>query len=237
MEDTQLVTLLVLGALGGMVGLIVGLAIGQAFGAAGKVFGFGLALAGTAASALYLAPMVTPTVEDVLGDMLAPDPAEEIEAGMRSNPLIDAYFTRYPDETAAHISRLQAVLAQNGGSAVDREIARLGRQVELQTYGRAVPLAPDDSVLAVFDRLRQMLALNRTDPDFCRAYGMRPDMEAAAAIYLQDGRPRRSHSQSATICCGRSEPRCAQPARKMNNGIGINAGRAPMKNISARARF
>lgn len=182
LENPELITQIVLGVLGGALGLMIGLIVGQPMGAAGKLIGLIVGAAAAAASVVFLTSHVLPYSQSLLDSLSAPDERMVLEARLREEPLIDAHLTRYPEAAGGYVTRLQEVRETGGDSAVNREVLILLRQFELQAYSQSIPRAFDERVRAVFESLRNMISQNRDDPEFCRAYGIRPDIAAAAII-------------------------------------------------------
>lgn len=182
MEDSVIITYAGLAVLGGALGLIIGLAVGQSMGGIGKVIGLVLAVAAGGASAYYLAPPVQPYVHDFMASFSGDGESGQLEARLREEPLINAFLTRFPDETDGYVTRLRIASEEGTRSAIDNEVARIVRQVELQTYNRVMPLVNGEHVASVFDAMKAMVEANRTDPVFCRAYGIRPSARTAALI-------------------------------------------------------
>ncbi|WP_421790692.1 hypothetical protein [Hyphobacterium sp.] len=181
-DNPELATQIALGVLGGGLGLMIGLIIGQPMGAPGKLVAVLIGAASAAASVVFLTPLVLPHSQSFIASLNAPDERTVLEARLREEPLINAFLDRFPDETGGFVTRLQEASETGGNSAVDREIIILLRQFELRTYAEAIPRASDMAVRFTFESLRDMVRENRADPEFCRAYGVRPDIPAAAVI-------------------------------------------------------
>jgi len=124
-----------------------------------------------AVSIQFLPRYLTPVLQPALEGLMSTDIRDELESGLRSEPLVDAYFDRFPEELAPAMDRAQAAYDRGGQPALVQETIAIGEELGMNAVARMGPFSTDDMLRRFYDATVNVGRLNRdNNPQLCYAF-------------------------------------------------------------------
>lgn len=171
MEANSILVAAICGALGGAGGAVLGILAGRPFGGMGKMIGAIITIAGIVLGAQFLPRYLTPVIQPALEGMLTVDIRDSLESELREQPLMDAYFDRFPEELAPALERAQAAFERGGRPALLQESMAIGEEIGINAVTRFGPYSSDEMLRRFFDATVAVGRLSRDDnPRLCYSF-------------------------------------------------------------------